>query len=81
MLSIRADRKAGVIRAYLAATPGTGSADRRELGTLAIDVADQFPWAFELFKESMTRLVCRVAEEVVGEPVSHVECHRPHEKN
>lgn len=81
MLSVRGDRPAGVIRAYLVVTPETEASDRREIGTLSIHLADAAPWAFELWKEAMTRVVTRIVEEATGLPVAFTVPVKPHEKN
>jgi hypothetical protein len=77
-LSFRADRPAGVIRAYFAAMDDS---DRLEVGTLNIDLADRHPELFERFqglmKAAMTAMLASI-----GVPVSHFgEPVRLHHKN
>jgi hypothetical protein len=78
MLSVRSDRPAGVIRAYLA---DRHSADRRELARLDIRVADEVPGAFDLWVAAMTEVVNRLVEQATGVKVARNDVIRPHDMN
>lgn len=77
-LAVRADRPAGVIRAYFSTLDDS---ERVEIGQLAISVADRLPAAFEAWVAGMGEVVKLMTEDAVGVPVINLVRFRPHDKN
>lgn len=77
-LAVRADRDAGVIRAYFSTLDDT---ERIEVGTLSIAVADRLRPAFDAWVEGMTRVVNLMTEDVTGQTVVRNDRYTPADKN